>query len=256
MLVLRSALFNLLFYANLIVWMIGALPSLLMPRRAIMRIARAWARSALWLLRVVAGTTVEYRGLENLPPGGCLVACKHQSMWETFALLTMFDDPAFILKRELTFIPFFGWLAWKADMVPVDRSGGAAALAAMLAKARKEARHGRQIVIFPEGTRRPPGAPPAYKAGIAHLYTSLGVPCLPVALNSGLYWPRRKFLRRPGTIRVEFLPPLPPGLRRQEMLAEVERRIEESSDRLLAEGRAELGLADERPAAPARPRSP
>lgn len=243
MLVVRSLLFNVAFYANLIAWLIGCLPFLVLPRRYFMRAARAWARTSLFLLRVIAGTKIELRGREHIPAGGLLVACKHQSMWETFALFTVFDDPAFILKRELTWIPVFGWYAWKSDMVPVNRGGRAAALAAITAKSRDEVRHGRQIIIFPEGTRRPPGAPPAYRFGIAHLYRNLGVPCLPVALNSGLFWPRRKFLRRPGTIVLEILPPIPAGQPHHDLLPQLQERIEEASDRLLAEGRAELGPA-------------
>jgi 1-acyl-sn-glycerol-3-phosphate acyltransferase len=241
MLIARSLLFNVVFYANLVLWMLVVLvPVLLMPRKAILRVAQAWGRSSLWLLRVITGTRVEYRGLGRIPPGGLLVAAKHQSLWETFALLPLFDDPAFILKRELIWIPLFGWLAAKARMVPIDRGGGSSVLAEMNRRAREEVQNGRQILIFPEGTRRPAGAEPAYKFGVAHLYASLGVPCLPIALNSGLFWPRRRFVRRPGTVIVEILDPIPPGLPRDEFLARLKEVIETASDRLLAEGRAEL----------------
>ncbi len=251
MLVLRSLLFNVAFYLNLIAWMLACIPCFALPRKAMIRVAQAWARSSLWLLRVVAGTAVEYRGRERIPPGGLLVAAKHQSLWETFALLPLFDDPAFILKRELMWIPLFGWYAAKTGMVPVDRGGGQRALAAMTERARAAIAHGRQILIFPEGTRRPPGAEPAHKSGIAQLYFSLRAPCLPVGLNSGLYWPRRSFLRRPGTIRVEFLDPIPPGLQREPFRREVRARIEGASDRLLREGLEELGqLAERDPAGP------
>jgi 1-acyl-sn-glycerol-3-phosphate acyltransferase len=238
MLVVRSFLFNLLYYLNLIVWMIAALPSLAMPRVVFMRIARVWAGSSLWLLRVVAGTEVEFRGVEKIPPGGLLVASKHQSLWETFALLRIFDDPAYVLKRELMWIPFFGWYAWKARSVPIDRKGGSTALAAMNQRAREEVAAGRQIIIFPEGTRRPPGAPPAYKYGIAHLYSRLGVPCVPVALNSGKYWPRRRMLRHPGTIVVEVLDPIPPGMPRDAFFARLQEVIEPASEALLRETNA------------------
>jgi 1-acyl-sn-glycerol-3-phosphate acyltransferase len=242
MLVLRSLLFNVAFYINLFLWLLALIPTFALPRKLLVRGAQGWARSSLWLLRVVAGTRVEFRGLERIPPGGLIVAAKHQSLWETFALLTLFDDPAFILKRELVWIPLFGWYAWKADMVPIDRKGGSAAVVAMNAKARVEVQHGRQILIFPEGTRRPAGARPAYKSGVAHLYDKLGVPCLPVALNSGLYWPRRRFIRYPGTIRVEILDPMPPGMARDAFFRGLQDRLEAASDKLLAEGRAELGL--------------
>jgi 1-acyl-sn-glycerol-3-phosphate acyltransferase len=236
MLVVRSVLFNVLYYLNLIVWMIAALPTLAMPRGAFMWVARVWAGSSLWLLRVVAGTDVEFRGVEKIPPGGLLVASKHQSLWETFALLRIFDDPAFVLKRELMWIPLFGWYAWRAESVPIDRKGGSAALAAMNKRAREEVARGRQLIIFPEGTRRAPGAPPAYKYGIAHLYSRLGVPCLPIALNSGRFWPRRKMLRHPGTIVVQILDPIQPGMPRDAFFARLQEVIEPASNALLHEG--------------------
>lgn len=243
MLVLRSLLFNVLFYANLSIWLVFiALPSLLLPKRALLAIAVAWAHSSLWLMKVVAGTDYEVTGRENIPAtGGMIVAAKHQSFWETFVLVTIFRDPVFILKRELTWIPLFGWCLMKLRMIPVDRGGKARALAQVTRRAKTELRDkGRQLLIFPEGTRRPPGAPPAYKFGVAHIYGELGLPCVPVGLNSGLYWPRRKFLRRPGTIRLEILPPIAPGLDKAAFHAELQERIETSSDRLLAVGRAEL----------------
>ncbi|MEA2871622.1 MAG: 1-acyl-sn-glycerol-3-phosphate acyltransferase [Hyphomicrobiales bacterium] len=229
---LRSVLFNLLFYLNLALHIVVAIPTFVLPRRVFMAIAKSWGRTSNWLLRVVAGVKVEYRGLEKIPPGALLVASKHQSFWEAFTLLTLFDDPAFIVKRELMWIPFFGWLLWKADQVPVDRKAKGGAMAGMIASARKALGTGRQIVIFPEGTRTAPGAPPAYKSGVTHLYAAAGVPCLPVALNSGLYWPRRKFLRRPGTIVLEVLDPIPPGLDRDEFATRLEREIETAQGRL------------------------
>jgi 1-acyl-sn-glycerol-3-phosphate acyltransferase len=242
MLTIRSLLFNITFYANLVLWQILLIPAVLFPRRVFLRWVQTWASTSLWLLKVVAGTKVEIVGAEKIPAGGALVAAKHQSLWETFALLTMFDDPTFILKRELMWIPFFGWYLRKARCVPVNRKAGSQALVRMTAQAKDEARHGRQIIIFPEGTRRSPGAPPAYKYGVAHLYQNLGFPCIPVALNSGLYWPRRQFIRRPGTIRVEILDPIPPGMPREEFFKLLQEGIEGASDRLLAMGRAELGL--------------
>lgn len=242
MLIVRSLLFNVAFYVNLVLWLILLIPGFLVPRRTFMRLVQLWAHSSLWLLRVIAGTKIEVRGREKIPAGGALVAAKHQSLWETFALVTLFDDPTFILKRELMWIPFFGWYTWKADCIPVNRKAGSQALVQMTAKAKDEVLHGRQIIIFPEGTRRPAGAPPAYKYGVAHLYQNLGVACVPVALNSGLYWPRRRFIRRPGTIRVEILDPIAPGMPRDEFFKAMQERIEEASGRLLAEGRSELGL--------------
>jgi 1-acyl-sn-glycerol-3-phosphate acyltransferase len=241
MLVLRSLLFNAAFYANTVLLLIALVPLLVFPRKTFLRGIQLWGRSSIWLLRVLAGTRLDFRGLEKIPPGGLLVASKHQSVAETFALLAIFDDPTFVLKRELQWIPFFGWYTVKAAQVPVDRSAGGAALADMNERARKEAARGRQIVIFPEGTRRAPGAPPAYKYGIAHLYQNLGVPCLPVALNTGVFWPRRSFLRRPGTMVIEILDPIAPGLPRDAFHEEVKAAIEAGCDRLLAEARRELG---------------
>ena len=236
---LRSLLFNLLFYPNFVFWAIIALPTLLMPRRALLRVANWWAQSNILLMRVVCNIKVEYRGVEKIPKGSLIVAAKHQSMWETISLLHFFDAPFFVLKRELRRIPLFGLFLIKADMVAIDRTSGRQALMKIAKRASEEVRRGRQFVIFPEGTRRPPGAPPAYKAGVGLIYVDCGVPCLPVALNSGLFWPRRTFLRYPGTLVVEFLDPLPPGLPRNEFLARLQSTIEEATDRLVAAGQAE-----------------
>ena len=235
MLLLRSALFNVAFYVNIVLWALLCAPALLMPRRAAMTIVQAWCRSSLWLTRRVAGIRVEVRGLERIPPGGLLVASKHQSFLETFALIAVLDDPAFILKRELMWIPFVGWFLAKIGMVPIDRGARSLALVEMNRRARAEVAKGRQILIFPEGTRRQPGAEPAYKYGVAHLYRSLEVPCVPVALNAGLFWPRRSFVRRPGTVVIEFGEPIPPGLDRDVAFAEIRTRIETGSRRLLAD---------------------
>jgi 1-acyl-sn-glycerol-3-phosphate acyltransferase len=239
-LLLRSIAFNALFYVILAVYLVAAMATLVLPRWGIISVARSWAYVNLWLLRVVCGITVEWRGLEKIPRGALIVAGKHQSMWETFALLTLFPDPTFILKRELMWIPLWGWCLWRGEMIPVDRAAGKAVIPAMLEHARRALEHGRQIVIFPEGTRRAPGAEPAYKFGVAHLY-SLGVaPCLPIALNSGLYWPRRRFVRRPGVIRVEILDPIQPGLATEDFFPLIQNVIESATARLVAEGEREL----------------
>jgi 1-acyl-sn-glycerol-3-phosphate acyltransferase len=241
--IIRSILFNLLFYLNLAILLIAAIPTLVMPRGAILGMAKLWGRTTLWLLRVVCHIDVEWRGLEKIPSGGVLVAAKHQSVWETFALIALFPDPTFVIKRELMWIPFFGWYTWVGGMIPVDRGAGKAALAGMMVHARKALAEGRQIVIFPEGTRRPAGAQPKYKFGVAYLYAESGVPCVPIALNSGLFWPRRRFMRFPGTVRVEILDPIPAGLDRDAFFATLERDIEAATARLIAEGISELGPA-------------
>lgn len=253
MLVLRSVAFNILFYLNLVFYIVVAIPTFALPRRAFITLAKAWGRTSNWLLRVVAGVNVEYRGLEKIPPGAAIVASKHQSVWETFTLVTLFDDPTYIVKRELMWIPFFGWYLWKSDMIPVERARGGA-MAGMMERARTELARGRQIIIFAEGTRTAPGAPPAYKGGFASLYAATNVPCLPVALNSGLFWPRRKFLRYPGTIVLDVLDPIPPGLDRETFAARVQQAIETATARLIAEGEQSL-LANSPPSAGRLPRS-
>jgi 1-acyl-sn-glycerol-3-phosphate acyltransferase len=236
---LRSLIYNVLFYLLLVWWLLVAIPTFVMPPTGIRAIARLWSRQSTWLLRVVCNVKVEYRGVEKIPKGPLIVASKHQSMWETVALLQIFDQPLYILKRELTLIPFFGWYLIKAGMISVDRRAGGRALLKMVRQAVDEVRHGRQLIIFPEGTRRPVDAPPAYKPGVAQLYASSRVSCVPVALNSGLFWPRRTFMRYPGTLVVEFLDLLPPGLPRDEFLAQISVTIEEATLRLIEAGRRE-----------------
>lgn len=243
MIALRSFLFNVAFYLVLFVYLLAAMPTLLLPRGALFAMVRSWARVNFWLLRVICGVHAEFRGLEKIPPGAALVASKHQSLWETFALCTLFADPAFVLKRELLWIPFFGWCAAKAQMIPVDRGARSQALKTMTERARIEVLRGRQIVIFPEGTRRAPGAEPKYKFGVVHLYAELGIPCVPVALNSGLFWPRRSFMRYPGTIKVEILDPIPPGLGKSEFGHRLQHDIERATARLVAEGQRERAAA-------------
>jgi 1-acyl-sn-glycerol-3-phosphate acyltransferase len=237
---LRSLAFNALFYLNTLVYLIVALPTFFMPYRAIIGVAKSWARVNLVLLRVVAGIDCEIRGREKMPSGAIIVASKHQSAWETFALLPLLDNPTFILKRELQWIPLFGWLTIKGRMVPVDRGGGSQALNAMIERARAELADSRQLIIFPEGTRRPAGAEPRYKPGVAHLYAAEGVPCVPIALNSGLFWPRRSLRRFPGTVVAEILDPIPPGLGKDAFFARLQNDIETATARLIAEERAKM----------------
>ena len=235
----RSLVYNVLFYLVLAFWVIAGIPTYIMPRWAIMNIARNWARSSIWLMRVICNTRVEYRGLEKIPKGPLIVASKHQSTWETFALLQFFDQPLYILKRELKWIPLFGWYLIKSDMIGVNRGAGGRKLIDMARNAGEEVRRGRQLIIFPEGTRTSVDAPPQYKSGVAQIYVESGVTCIPVALNSGLFWPRRTFMRYPGTLVVEFLDPLPPGLPRQEFITRVSTVIEDATNRLVATARQE-----------------
>jgi len=237
---LRSIAFNALFYLNTLVYLIAALPTFFMPYRAIVAVAKSWGRVNLVLLRVVGGIDCEIRGREKIPKGPVIVASKHQSAWETFALLPLLDNPVFILKRELQWIPIFGWLTIKGRMVPVDRGGGSQAIAAMIERARIELADNRQLIIFPEGTRRPAGAEPRYKAGVAHLYAAEGVPCVPIALNSGLFWPRRSLRHFPGTVVAEILDPIPPGLDKEAFFQRLQSDLETATARLIAEGRAKM----------------
>ena len=250
---LRSLVYNVLFYVLLVFWNVVAIPTFLMPRRAFMAVAKYWARSSVWLLRVVCNTRLEVRGREKIPAGPLIVASKHQSMWETFALMPYFDAPLFIYKRELAWIPFFGWYLMKSGMIGVDRGGGMRSLMDMARRAPKEIRSGRQLIIFPEGTRTPVGAPPNYMTGVGQIYTSSGVPCLPVALNSGLFWPRRTFMRYPGTLVVEFQDPLPAGLTRKEFIVRIATVIEAATNRLVDAAREEQAqLFGVVPSAPAK----
>jgi 1-acyl-sn-glycerol-3-phosphate acyltransferase len=234
LILVRSVAFNVLFYLNTLIYLIIALPTFLLPYRVIIAVAKAWGRTNLLLLRV-AGIDYEIRGREKIPKGAIIVAPKHQSAWETFALLPLFDNPLFIVKRELQWIPIFGWLMIKGRMVPVDRSAGSQAIPAMTARARLELGRGRQLIIFPEGTRRPAGAKPRYKFGVALLYAATGVPCVPIALNSGLFWPRRSIRRLPGTVLVEVLDPIAPGLDKEAFFKRLQDDLEAASTRLIAE---------------------
>jgi 1-acyl-sn-glycerol-3-phosphate acyltransferase len=238
MVLFRSIAFALAFYMVTALFLLLGSPLLLGPRRWAMAGLRLHGQTCVWLLRIITGTRMEVRGREYMPDGACLIAAKHQSAWDTFALIPLFRDPAIVLKAELTYIPLYGWFCRKFEHIVIKRDRAAVALKAMLADSRARAAQGREIVIFPEGTRSPPGAPPDYKPGIVAMYEGLGLPCVPVALNSGLFWPRRSFLRYPGTIVVEFLEPLPAGLDRRQFRTELERRIETATDRLIAEAAA------------------
>lgn len=241
--IIRSIAFNTLFYLNLAVLLVVAMMTMPLPRRGVMEVAKLWARTSFWLLRVVAGIDIEWRGLEKIPKGALIVAAKHQSIWETFGLVPLFDDPTFIIKRELMWIPVFGWCTWKGGMIPVDRGAGAQAITSMTEGAKVAITQERQIIIFPEGTRRAAGAEPRYKVGVAHIYAATAASCLPIALNSGLFWPRRSFRQFPGTIVVEILDPIPPGLDYATFRTRLQGDIESATARLIAEGRLELARA-------------
>ena len=236
MIFLRSILFNIVFYLNLIAQMIVFTPAyFLAPRKTAWFVPKNWARSNHWLFRTIVGTTFEIEGLENIPEGAYIFAPKHQSFWDVYALLPWLSDPFFILKRELVWIPLFGWYVKKQRMVPVDRGARGRVMAAVMQRTKDEMATGRQLIIYPEGTRRAPGAPPHYKYGIARLYRDLAVPVVPVVMHPGLFWPRRKFLRFPGHFKVRILPPIEAGLDPDVFLQKLVDVMEKASDALLVE---------------------
>ena len=231
----RSIAFVVVFYLNTALFLVLGSWLLLAPRSWAMAGLKAHARASLWCMRLIVGTEMEVRGREHLPEGPVLVAAKHQSAWDTFALIPLFDDPAVVMKAELGHIPLYGWFSRKFEHVLIRRERGPAALRQLLKDAKSRAEEGRQILIFPEGTRRPSGAEPKYLPGVVALYEGLDLPCVPLALNSGLYWPRRSLWRHPGKIIVEFLEPLPPGMARKDFLRILQEHIEAASNRLITE---------------------
>lgn len=235
MILLRSIVFNVCFYVLLILLMILGLPTFVAGRRVVQSWARLWARLSLFLLERICHLNVEFRGLHNLPKGAVLIASKHQSFLETFALMVVLDDFTFVHKRELIFVPLFGWYLWATKQISIDRSKRSSSLTQLIRAARQAFAENRQLLIFPEGTRRPIGAEPAYKAGVALMQANSKTRCVPVALNSGVFWPRRRFRKRPGTIVIEFLEAIEPGLDKSKFMQVLEGRIETATNRLVGE---------------------
>jgi 1-acyl-sn-glycerol-3-phosphate acyltransferase len=229
---LRSLAFNVGWYLGTAAIAIVGLPLLLAPRRWVVAWARLWIVFVLWWLRMTVGLTHRVVGRENLPAGPAILASKHQSSWETLSFTLLFDDIAIVLKRELLFIPVVGWAMARAGNIAVSRGDGAAALRGLVKQAKAVIAEGRSIVIFPEGTRVAPGDRKPYQVGTAALYRQLGVPVVPIALNSGLFWGRRKWIKRPGVLTLEILPPIPPGLSREAFMRTLHEKIEEATARL------------------------
>lgn len=236
MIVLRSALFNMLFLGGTALAALGAMPLLLAPQAAVTAYVRAWARCVVWALRAVCGIRLEATGLERIPPGGAIIAAKHQSAFDTLVWMMLLDrrwpPPVYVLKKELLSIPLWGLLARRCGHIPVDRAAGASALRSMVREGRAALAAGHPVVIFPEGTRTAPGERRAYQPGVAALAIATGAPVVPVATDSGLYWGRRAFRKQPGTIHVAVLPPLPSGLPRQALMAALEAAVEAETARL------------------------
>jgi len=215
-------------------------PLMLLPRRAFWFMCWLWVRSCLFIVRHVAGIRCEVRGRENVPKGAVIIASKHQSAWDTLIFNVHFQDCVYVLKRELFFVPCFGWFMWRIGMIGVNRSAGASALRGLVVQAKDRIAQGRSVVIFPQGTRTPSGAYRPYLPGVAALYQQGDAPVVPVALNSGIYWPRRAVWKQPGCIILEYLPPIPPGLSRREFMETLRDRIETATKRLEEEGEAAL----------------
>jgi len=234
MLKLRALLFEVLFIIWTLLTHILCLPLLIGPRSLVLIAGRTWIDGTLWLLRVLTGIEHRVAGRRHLRKTPALFAAKHQSAWETLALARLLDFPAFILKRELLAIPLFGWYLRKTGMIGIDRKGGASALKRMVRLSREALATGRPLVIFPEGTRVRPNHRKAYQSGVAALYGQLGVPVVPVAVNSGLYWGKGPLDKKPGIITLAYLPPIPPGLDKRTFMSRLEAEIETASDRLVA----------------------
>jgi 1-acyl-sn-glycerol-3-phosphate acyltransferase len=232
---IRSVAFYIAFYVWGILAGVVFLPTLAM-RPVTVRLTGAWwSGTIIWLAKVICGIGWEVRGLANVPAGPVIFASKHQSAWDTLFFPAFFDQPSAVAKSELRAIPFYGWYSNHAGAIWVDRKAGGAAIRAMIRGARRTIGEGRPIFIFPQGTRTRPGETWPYQPGVAALYAGAGVPVVPVALNSGLFWGRRSFLKQPGTIVVECLPPIPPGLDRAAFMAALEQAIETATARLEAE---------------------
>lgn len=241
---LRALLFNLSFYGLTALLCVLFLPALLMPSGAVRFCARLWAWLTLQLAHHVCGIKIDLRDPQGLrKKSGVIFASKHQSAFETVAYSLLLPKPAFVLKRELLFLPLFGLYLWRFNCVPIDRKAGAAAIKNMVKSARDRLEKGHSLVIFAEGTRSAPDVEnPTYHPGVAALYSQLQVPVVPVALNSGLCWGRKAILKRPGRVSLEFLPEIAPGMDRKQFLSTLKEQVETASARLRDEERQRLSV--------------
>jgi 1-acyl-sn-glycerol-3-phosphate acyltransferase len=230
---LRSLAFNVVLFGLTALMCFLMLWTLPLPRRRMLGIVHLWLRQIVWAERHIAGITYKVLGREHVPSGACIIASKHQSAWETFKLHLLFGDPAIVLKQELLNIPIWGWYLRRSGMIPIDRGAHVRALTSMMQAAQKAAADGRKIVIFPQGTRVAPGDWRPYKNGVAALYQELQLPVVPMALNSGVLWPKHSFIKKPGTIMIEFLPPIAPGLPREEMMKLLREQLESATNYLV-----------------------
>jgi 1-acyl-sn-glycerol-3-phosphate acyltransferase len=197
--------------------------------------AKVWAIGCMWMLKKICGVEYEFRGLENLPKEACIIACKHQSAWETIIMHLVVRHPVYVYKKELEMIPFYGWYLKIMSGIKLNRKGGAGALKSMIKQSKSYLEHGQSIVLFPQGTRVPLGGEVEkypYQSGVAALYLSCNVKVVPAALNSGAFWPKHKITKNPGKIILEFLPAIAPGLKKDEFNKKLEEVIEKSSSEL------------------------
>ncbi len=234
----RSLVFYFLFFAHTIpLAIIVGLMAKLTPNayNAGWAIAQYWNSANLFFLRWIVGIRTEVSGAHNIPEGGCIIGAKHQSDWDIFAILPYTRKPAFIAKKELLDIPLFGWAARWINTIPVDRKKGKEAVPLMMAHAKDALDNGCRVIIFPEGTRKAPLDPPAYRTGIVRMYEALDVPVVPVALTSGLYCGRNSLVLWPGTARAKFLEPIPPGLPAEQFLNILIARIEPETEAMILE---------------------
>ena len=238
MTLLRSAVYNLVFFIWTLFCALALLWVFVLPRRLMVRVIRLYFLSLYPLEKYILGLDYRVIGRQNLPSGQYIIAMKHQSAWETFKLLPLFGDVAIVLKRELMWIPLWGWYQAKTGVIPVNRGAGGAAMRSLLEGAQKVAGQGRSILIFPQGTRVAAGAKKPYKSGIGYVYETLNLPVVPVALNAGVFWPRNSFLKRSGVVTVEILPAIQPGLSRLDFMQQLEEKLEAASDRLLPQAAA------------------
>jgi 1-acyl-sn-glycerol-3-phosphate acyltransferase len=233
----RAIAFQLAFWAWSALINLAWLPSLLMSPLATVRGQTIWAKGVMMLLGVLVGIRYEIRGRNNIPAGPVLIAAKHQSAWDTMIFHIIANDPAVVMKAELLKIPIYGWYCRHSRMIPIDRDTGSKAIRAMVDAAKAAAAEARPIIIFPQGTRVAPGVEAPYLPGIGALYRQLGIPVVPVALNSGVFWSRQSIRRKPGTIVLEYLPVIEPGLNRKDFMARLEAAIEPASTRLVETAR-------------------
>ncbi|WP_333947984.1 lysophospholipid acyltransferase family protein [Candidatus Liberibacter brunswickensis] len=236
MIFLRSLIFNIVFFIHIfIASIIFLFACCFVSRKKCLLIAQKSAHINQIFLKYITKTNIQIEGIDNIPTTGCIIAIKHQSSWDTFYFLTCIKDPIFILKHTVFYIPVLGFYFLKQGMIGVKRNSKSIDMKNIIKRAKKAVVNNRQLIIYPEGTRRPPGDKPIYKRGIAHIYDALSIPVIPIVVHAGLFWPRRKFMRYPGNFKVRVLKPIPAGIPRKQFFAELQEKMEYESNNLLLE---------------------